>query len=96
MFALVTCKIGMEKHSFPKLLEKEKLQMYGTDKIVHEYCYIKLYSINAFSASKSLIGMISLTKASCALLLYIYILLHHCPEVFRKRNLQYVVCCRLG
>lgn len=66
MFDLFTCKIGVDKNA-PKLLEKEKLQIYGIVKIVHDYCYIKLYSINTFSR-KSLIGMTSSTKASRALL----------------------------
>lgn len=65
VFDLVIRKIGMDKNG-PKLLEKEKLQLYGIDKIVHDYCYIKLYSINTFSG-QSLIDMISLMKALCAL-----------------------------
>lgn len=70
MFALVTYKIGMDKNG-PKLLEKGKLQMYGIDKIAHDFSYVELYSINTFSG-KSLIRMRSLMKASCALFLNTY------------------------
>lgn len=62
VFASVRCKTGGAKNE-PKLLEKGKLQRYGTDKTVHCHCSIKLYFINAFS-EKSLIFLISLIKAS--------------------------------
>lgn len=51
VFDIVTSKIGMDKNG-SKLLEKEKLQIYRIDKIVHDYCYIKLYSIKRFQRKK--------------------------------------------
>lgn len=50
-FALVRCKTGVAKNE-PKLLEKGKLQRYGTDKTAHYHCSIKLYFINAFGEKK--------------------------------------------
>jgi len=52
----------MDKNE-PKLLEKNKLQMYGTDKRVLYYCAVKRYFINAFS-EKSSNFTVSLIKAS--------------------------------
>lgn len=61
-FALVRCKTGVAKNG-PELLEKGKLQRYGTDRTARYHCSIKLNFINAFGEN-SLIFLISLIKAS--------------------------------